>query len=130
MKRLNDKEWEKQKKRIAKVFNKWIKQIGGGWWEITTAYDQAVEGDSEFAAYVKVEWQYRLATITFNLNIIEQISDEKLDYVMLHEFAHILVNEMREMKDHERFEDAVAHEERVVHDVANAIIWAVQNVKD
>jgi predicted SprT family Zn-dependent metalloprotease len=127
--RLKDKEWKDTKKRIEKLAGKWIKPIGLGWWTVKLCYEDENEDQPRELANCEVDWQYRQAKITFNLNVVEEQNDEQLELYFVHELMHIFVNEMREMKNHDDFNDAIKHEERVVTDLANAMIWAVKNVK-
>ena len=129
MNRLNDKDWDKQKKRVKKVVDKWLKPIGLGWWIVHLKYDTENKDCDEEVANCRVNWPYKEATITFNLSVIENLDDERLNYTVLHEFMHIFVREMRDMGTHEEFSDAIKHEERVCTDLANAMMWAVDNVK-
>lgn len=113
---------------IRAAFEKWVNCLGLAWWEIQIAYyddpgeivrqfRQADNGDV-VAAFVDANWMYAEATICINLPLFAEMTDEKIERIVVHELMHILVNEMREGEIH--------HEERVVTQLTKAIFWTVK----
>lgn len=128
---MNDREYRRQKRRVERVFDRWRAPLGLGWWRVGLVWsrerdrvrpdtDVAANGVEVTAARTTVSWPYREATIEFFLPALEDVSDERLEYIVVHECMHILVNEMRWV---DGGADNIEHEERVVTDLAKAFRW-------
>lgn len=116
--RMNTKKFNKCRLKIQDYLDKWIKIMGLGEWSITVTY---VDVDSCRAGQVKrlagrfseglpaatayALWQYLDGSIYFNVNELADYEARELEDVVIHELAHLLLNEMRE--------DGIDHEERV-----------------
>jgi len=129
---MKDREYRKQKKRIQRFIDRWAAPLGMKWWEITYAWhdepyvgEDAVGGRTP-AARTLVDWDYRRATIHFYLPDCEGESDRHMEDVVIHEFMHVLLNEMRQWKD---ASDALAHEERTAVSLVQAIRWVAEAAK-
>lgn len=123
---MTDKEYSKEKRRVEKLLEKWIKPLGLGWWMIDISYSRDFAGDTDgfdTVAECSSKWYYRIADVKFYLPAVARIDDARLEVLVVHELMHIFVNEMRE-KDEDR-----RHEEHVVTGLANAIVWAVNGTK-
>lgn len=77
------------------------------------------------------DWSYKHATITFHTNLMNGKSDKRIAEVVIHELVHCLVHEMREWSPERQSGDALdkcmAHEERVVTELTDAIIWSYED---
>jgi len=114
-----------KRKKIKKYLKKWITPLGLGWWKIDIFYidDPATilnefktgDGEGIVRATVKPQWEYGVASINFNLPAFNNLDDDEIERVVIHELVHILVNEMRESEMH--------HEERVVTGLTKAFMW-------
>ena len=88
---MTDKQYEAQKKRVIKYWNKWFKPMGINWWWVDRTWDRARDMDSPAtAARTESNWEYRTAEITFYLPALEDLTDEQLEEVIVHEFVHVL----------------------------------------
>ena len=127
---MRKKERRRQEKRVRHLVEQWAEPMGLLWWKIDVVYyadyDEcrglfAKPGDAsvETVATTYASWQYLEATIEVNLQRVAKMDDDDLAYTVIHELAHVLVNEMREVEQ----EGGVAHEERVVTTVAKALRW-------
>ena len=107
------------KTNIKYYFDKWYKLLDLSWWNINLVFCETEEEAEEKLSYSKLfddipaascdsAWQYGEANLWFNIPYLtkENVSKERIEYVVLHELCHILVNEMG-CKDKD-------HEERVV----------------
>lgn len=125
---MNDTEYEALKGRIEKLRDYWEPRLGLRWWTITFGY---VRDASEFrvddeprpeaAGSCAADWRYLHAYIEFNMHKIfmQEMTDEELENVVVHELCHVLVNETRgpDLKAY------MGHEERVTTTLAKAFIW-------
>lgn len=118
---MNDEEFEKQKSRVQTYFDKWFKPLGMGWFEVDVDWLRSPDEDlPNAAATTTFQWQYRQAGIKFFLPIIATLSDDKLEGVVVHEFAHILTSSMSQNAPEEYDQQM----EFGTETVARALIWA------
>lgn len=118
---MTDKEYREQKKRVQKFIKKWYDTLGLGWYRVDLIWDRARSEESpDEAAITHWSWQYRTASITFRMPVIEELNDEKLENVVVHEFAHILTGSMVQNQPEENKQLA----EYGTETVARALIWA------
>ncbi len=113
---------------------RWYDVMGLRWWRVThdwsrNAEDFAVEDNGhitrETLAKTSVTWQYAIATISWNINGFAGVSDEELERHVVHEYCHILMNEMRHDSDGAWFThpSGPMHEEHAVTALTNAFLW-------
>ena len=105
---LDDKQYEREKRRINRAFRRLKPRLWAGWWLWELVYDRYPDDHhsgigKEVNASVTVDWRYRQAAITFYMPVIAELSDEGLDMLIIHEVMHAWVNPMRprEPKAHE-----------------------------
>lgn len=117
-----EQSFRRHKKRIVGYSNKWAKILGVNNYK---RYTYFTRNQSEFSspgtvACVHCSWEYLEVAITWNMTKIIKLDpdDKDLEYMVIHEFMHTLVNEMRER--------GIKHEERVVTNLSWAIRWAYQ----
>lgn len=130
---MTDAEFNVQRKRLLALQDKWIPALGLRWWHTTFVYSrqplksEAAEGRTCLAQTL-VDWEYLNATITFDMQAIVDESDDDLEKTFVHECMHIFVHEMRMWAGpevtYEKKEEAMKHEERVVTQLTNAVIWS------
>lgn len=132
---LTDKEFNSGRKRIRAVIRK-FNSIGIGWWHLDVGFARSVDempetGNKQHndgrwlcAATTSVAWEYRDAKITFNVEAVKDADDETLEKRFLHEYAHMLVNEMRSIAKPDSLTDNwIEHEEHVCTSLANTLHW-------
>lgn len=118
---------KKEKKKIIKYFHRWTYRLGLNNWErhlylLSRKKDIAkhFENRSPYAvAFINTSWQYMILSVYINMNAIKDLTNFKLEKVIIHELVHALVNEMTE---------GPKHEERVVTNITNAIVWTIDDV--
>ena len=126
---MNDAEYEKEKARVEAICDKWHDLLGMGYWEISYIWERdSYDADggntppSRWARTTHAEtataWEYRRASIAFYLRNTVGESDAEIEKTVLHEFAHVLVNEMRDDTPRSR-----KHEERVVSGLSDVFRW-------
>lgn len=109
--------------KVEKLFKKWRPLLGLSAWDIRRLYFDGPylqpDGDVSTGSYAccSVSWPYMQATMHFGVDAMGDLDDRDLEVVVVHELAHILVNEMRE--------DGIDHEERVTTTVAWALVRAL-----
>lgn len=132
---MTDAEYNVQKKRLTALQKKWLLPLGLRWWKVTFSYSREPLKSDEAEgrtclAQTLVDWEYLKATVTFDMQCIADESDEDLEETFVHECMHIFVHEMRMWAGPEvtveKQEEAMKHEERVVTQLANAVIWTRQ----
>jgi hypothetical protein len=125
---MTDKEYLEQKKRVQTYFDKWFNTLGLGWHQVDINWSRVTnEEDADTAARTTWQWQYRSASITFFLPTMADLNDDKLEAVVVHEFAHILTGPMVQNTSEEHNQLM----EYGTESVARALIWAGEaGVKD
>lgn len=118
---MTDKEFEKQKKRVKKIVDKWFTTLGLGWYEVD--FEWSREFDGETAGRCVSSWQYRSATITFFLPKLAQHDDETVERTVVHEMTHILLSALAQNQagDDGGLTDQI--NEYATESVTNALIW-------
>lgn len=131
---VTDAEYEQQKARVQALADKWIGPLGLKWWKIRIDYsrerlpvkdDGNTTEDTFCAMQVQASWKYLRAVITVSVPAIADIGDEELEWVFVHECAHVLLNEMRWADQ----ADWLDHEERCASQLANSFLWLRQHVE-
>lgn len=109
--------------------------MGLDWWTLKFVWDRDDKcelskdgnGNYECVAHTEVHWQYLRASLTFHLPTVATETDDELEYIIVHELTHVLVNEMRWVdaiaKDDDERRHNIQHEERVVTHIAQAFRW-------
>ena len=117
---MDDKEYAKQKARVQALVDRFHARLGMKWWNVTYAYRRTPFEDSgsggQVLAQCTARWQYLHAHIEYDLGAVADVDDDELENAFLHEYGHVLVNEMREK--------GMAHEERVCEHIGRALLWA------
>ena len=124
---MTDKQFRKQRKRVQRHFRVWRERLRLTGWEFGFNYHRGpyeVNGatNQRCMASAAVDWEYRAATLDFNLAEIARASEREVENCVVHELCHVLVREMRQWAT---ADDGLAHEERVCTEVA----WAFLGMK-
>ena len=127
------KAFKAQRRRIQRLEKRWAPLLGLRWWSIDYLYydkrkhyAKATDCDGQTsAAQCFADWRYSTATISFNLPIWAALSDDKAEWVFVHELMNIFVNELRPHRD-----GCTDHEERVCTWLAQAFLWVRGEVVD
>ncbi len=101
-------------------------------WKVDLTYHDGpyvIDGamDNEAVGSCLARWQYQTAHLQFNTQETAKMDDGDLEQVIVHELSHALVNEMRAQNLPAGWswdKGDTAHEERVVTNITNAILWA------
>jgi hypothetical protein len=118
---VTDKEYQTQKNRVRKLWDKWFKPLGLGWWAVDLYRER--ERDEEQPSQIgktETRWQYRSAAVSFNLPIVADLDDTRLEEAIVHEMTHILVGGIHDLRDDQSREIT----EYTVTTISRAIIWA------
>jgi NAD(P)H-hydrate repair Nnr-like enzyme with NAD(P)H-hydrate epimerase domain len=95
---MTDAEYEVAKGRVEKLCKKWHYAAGLGWWMLTYEWCRETRdytpnsGNKAEAAATHTMWQYRQATIDWNLDVLQNLNEAELEGVVVHEFAHVLID--------------------------------------
>lgn len=127
---MNDEEFERQKKRIQTLTERWLKPLGMNWGRLHIVYERDSgrfeeerakygradeRGTGTCLAFCRTDWRYAESTIVFNILCVVDLDDDELDEAYVHELMHVFLNEMRE--------EGIDHEERVATSLAKAFVW-------
>lgn len=115
---------KKQEKRVQKYLDMWTDPLGLGHWHCSVSYYdnsddyREANGASEGGVMMcYAQWEYQSVHIAVNLPALADMPNRRVEYTVVHELCHALVNEMREPDDNSK------HEERVVTMLAKAFRW-------
>lgn len=114
----------KKCRKFSKLVWKWRYKTWVSWWDIDVRYFSGkeyakIEGykkrhASGSIATCHTDWRYLTACIDVNKSAIKDMNEEEIEYVVVHEIAHIFLNEMREK--------GIKHEERTATILARSFI--------
>ena len=113
---------KEQQKRCKKAVEYWAGRLGMlQWVDLKIRFTTDMEGD-RVAARCSPDWEYKQASIEFNLTVTSVMDDAHLHSCVIHELVHILV---APMADKVKQRDAKL-EEVSVEQVTQAIMAAVR----
>lgn len=125
---MTDTEYEAEKARVERYCEKWRAAVGLGWWTVTYAWLREpdltnIRKDAYRAAAVThTTWVYRQATIDWHLDVLQSQNDEELEHIVVHEFAHVLIDGLRQcVPKNAHSEDLM---EYITEGVARALMYA------
>lgn len=121
------KKIEKFQNLLDSYLDYWIPVLGlDSWSRITSYFNIETRPSSGTLGDAAVNWQYTEADITIYLaEIVDgDFPEDRLEYVVVHELCHCLVNEMRDENSDEKHLNKylIPHEERVVSNLAMAFL--------
>ena len=116
---MTDREFTAEKKRVTAAIRHWHQRLLLTNFDLHLEFDRTGEqmlGDA--CMMIHPNWKYMRAAIRINPRDTASLTDERLDWVVLHELGHLIVNEMTPAGD------ADDHEERICTMIANAIYFS------
>ncbi len=122
---MKKKTFKYHRKRVRKFVKPWLHVLGLGWYEAIEFHwydnekDFRKSADGTVLMRVWSDWRYMTATVAVNVPAVARLTDTQLERAVVHEFVHVLVNEMREK--------GIDHEERVVTMLTKAFFWVRAN---
>lgn len=122
---LKDKEYNALRRKIDRWAVRWKEELLPGW-EIIFHYEreplQNIEGNllERSSGYTHFLWEYRSASISFNLLLMAERTDRQNENTVIHELCHCLV---AELVTGDKRPDGEAHMERVVTDIVTSLNW-------
>lgn len=112
------------RKRIIRYLEAWTEPLGLSHWHndvsfyrTTDDYRATTNASENGVMICDCAWQYQQIHLSVNLEKCAGLDNARLEYAVVHELCHALVNEMREIDENGR------HEERVVTALAKAFRW-------
>lgn len=121
---VTDKEYARERKRIGKLIRKWARLLGVAHWDVEVWYYRELLGPPgpTYRTFMvtNTRWEYMLAIIKVDLTSTIGASSDSIEHMIIHEFCHVL---MDEMKNHDKDSD---HAERVAEQLAKAIWWTLR----
>lgn len=102
---VNEESFAAQKERVRAVFDRWRNVLGLDEWHVTLNYrdGEFVKGDGSPSALAlgltNVDWEYRRATIDFRCDLMTEQDDDELEYCVVHEAMHVLLNGQRAVRE-------------------------------
>lgn len=115
---------------ISRLLEKWVAICNLGDWELESLYQcDADEVCPEASACVTVQYGYKTATFRWRIaRLLERTPKDGIEYVVVHEICHVLVNGMRGAMEWN--DTDMLHEERTVTELAKCLIRAqTQGIK-
>lgn len=88
---MTDKQYEETKARLEAVLTKWHPLLQMGWYTLSYTYIRGYDEDPSTVAVTKAQWVYRKAYITWFMEKINELTDEQLENVVIHEFCHVIL---------------------------------------
>lgn len=95
---MNDAEFEQQQARVQALMEKWKEILPVSTWLIRPRYHRdGVDKKghkSDAVATTEPNWAYLHAGIDWNMPEVEDASDDDLENYVIHEYVHILIDEL------------------------------------
>lgn len=89
---MNDKKYEQIKKKLKRLVSKWRHVMVLNSYRLDFVWDRSYCRQAGVAAEVKCSWTYKTILITFYLPEIEQLTDDEIEGVVVHELSHVLLH--------------------------------------
>ena len=120
---------DKQKFIVQRFLASWVPILGLDHWHIDILYhSEPPENWSKGqVGGCCVQWKYKEVTLGFLLTSLSDATEKRLEYIVVHELCHTVVNQMRGTMNWDH--NDMANEERVVTEMAYAFIRARHWVK-
>ena len=94
------------------------------WQEIAHVFNRGGDDDTGTACTASAKWQYRLATLTWNLDALVSQTDEQIEEIAIHEYIHILCGPIQEYLP----SDDTAREEFVTESLARVFVKLMRQI--
>lgn len=129
---MTDKQYRGLRRLIDKLCKKWLNTLGFRRWSVrTTIYRVPKEESPDCVASCDAQWEYMNMWLKFYGPKCLELTEKEFEESFVHECIHGLVNEMRAWGDWEdgkilksKSDEGMMHEERVVTQLTQAILWA------
>src|SRR3954468_1821537 len=90
---MDDKTYRKYKTSLTRTVTKWRDIMGLNSYRFDFRWDRSYCSDNAgVAAEVKCSWQYKTILITFYMPQLQELSDDEIEGVIVHELSHVLVH--------------------------------------
>lgn len=131
MKALTEKQTEKVAKRIKRLVIEWIPIFGLDHWSLDVVLAEKVQDKRAgptpagrlAVASAQVDWAYQEALLRFTAAPLHKIDQDELTSIVVHELAHLHLDEMRFATD---TPEGVAHEEHTTVNFTGTILRAYE----
>ena len=123
-----DSDYDTLKERIHTLIQEWKERLWLRHWSIDITYERnGISPESHTygaVASTHTLWEYMSATITIDMPRFSLYSPEEQEEILVHEFMHVMVGEMRDGMQCEHGGERwnMKHEERVCTLLTHAII--------
>ena len=77
--------------RVVTIGHELQEQLDLGWLTISHKFDERTTED-RVTAETKSDWEYRQATILWNVESVMLLDDDQLSATIIHEFVHVLID--------------------------------------
>jgi hypothetical protein len=123
---MTDKEYKQEKARILKFIKKW-RPAGFTWFKVHYDFIRELKDGNETssAAECSCRWEYKEAFIKFYLPMFIDMPDDRVEAIVVHEHAHILVSPIQDFSTDETRQMT----EFATSLVAEALVWSAENVR-
>lgn len=119
---MTKKEFARQRNRLMKLINYWVKHLGLGDWRFRYLFEgNECPHNSPNWTYLgrtEIQWPYKSAQITFYLANLANSTDYDVETTVIHELTHVLVAEIADSRRPRQ-----EHVERVTTNLTNAFRW-------
>ena len=127
---MTDKEYEKLKKRLQKIINKWLPVLGLDRERIRFKYLRTYDGSDHYTvAKCYPLWQYKTHNVEFLMPAVQDVDDAELEEDVVHELCHILIAPASGNSAPEEDKHYTAQVELATQNVAFALIDAFNKGK-
>lgn len=134
---LTDAEFNRLKRHIEKRLRFWKDALGLTLWHITPEFfrvpwDGAERASADCLMDIDPDWRYLTAHLRVNVFAVwsHALDDDAIDRVIVHEFLHIHVSELRCLVMDDKLDQHIDHEERVVSGLTLAVFWTFEAGRD
>lgn len=134
---MDDATYEAQKARWMALSEKWKPGLGLGAWEVTyhwrrepldrRPFDErgdvpatVCQTNEGRPSHVWSQWAYMAGDVEVDLRLIEDMSDERLELLYLHEMGHLLLSGLRSQRESRK--GFRIQEERMATELAHIFI--------
>jgi uncharacterized membrane protein len=111
-------EIDKVKEVMTAKWKWYTHYLGLGLWDGSLIFSDSIKEDRwGFTTYAETnaDWRYLRFTVTAYPNVMINLSEDKLEDVIVHELMHVFLNEVREA--------GIDHEERIASSLQRAFSW-------
>lgn len=123
---MTDEQYNKIKASVQKYLDKWLEPCGFTWWRITIEWVREYKDQESLsaAADTSVQWEYRQARVKFYMPMLEEMSEDRLEHLVVHELSHVLVASIHDFSD----DNTRQMTEYATECVARALLYASSTV--